>query len=245
MAELKILSNTKIGEGFYKIKLQGEKIGEFIPGQFVNLGVGNSEGMILKRPISVYETQDNVITLIYEVRGKGTEILKDTKSGTLDSLYFLGNGFKILDTEKKIMLIGGGVGTAPLYSVLKKYSDRQIYSFLGFANLKKVILEKEFSKYSQTVITTDDGSYGKKGYITEYAIKEIDRIKPDVILACGPRPMIKALSEIKGVKILVSVEERMGCGIGACLVCTCKTTSGNKRVCKDGPVFDIKELIYD
>lgn len=241
MARLKILSNERIGEGFYKISLQGDTK-EFVAGQFVNISIGNISGMILKRPISVYEVEGNIITLIYEIRGKGTKALSELQCGELDALYFLGNGFKLSDKEKKVMLIGGGVGVAPLYSIMKKYSDREFYSYLGFANKDKVILEKEFSKLSTTVITTDDGSYGKCGYVTAHAIADIEKIKPDIILSCGPKPMLKVLDAIENIKVLVSIEERMGCGIGACLVCTCETVDGNKRVCKDGPVFDIKEL---
>jgi dihydroorotate dehydrogenase electron transfer subunit len=164
------------------------------------------------------------------------------KGVILDAEYFLGNGFKLSDSERKIMLIGGGMGAAPLYSVIKGYKDREFYPYIGFQTKDRIILQKEYSSFN-AVIATDDGTYGQKGFVTKIAADDLDRIKPDIILACGPKPMLRALAEIKNYKVLVSVEERMGCGIGACLDCACKTLSGNKRVCKDGPVFDIKELV--
>lgn len=242
MARLKILSNIKIAESFYRIQLQGDKK-PFQAGQFINLSVGNDNGMILKRPISVFDVEGDVITLIYEIRGKGTKALSEMTLGELDAIYYLGNGFELYDNERKVMLIGGGCGVAPLYYVMKQYPDKEYYSYLGFADKDKAILIDEFEKLSHTEVTTDNGTYGKCGYVTQYALSEIDKIKPDVILACGPRPMLKELLKVKDARVLVSVEERMGCGIGACLVCVCETKDGNKRVCKDGPVFDIKELV--
>jgi len=241
MAQLEIISNHKIAEGYFKIRLKGD-IKKFVPGQFVNLSVGHEDGILLKRPISVYDYNEGVITLIYEVKGKGTAALSKMKGGRLAAEYFLGNGFVLEENEKRIMLIGGGMGAAPLFSVMRCYRDKEFFPYLGFSDKERIILKEEYESLSETVISTDDGSFGHKGFITNIAVKDIEKIKPDVILACGPKPMLKALTLLKDVKVLVSVEERMGCGIGACLVCVCETVNGNKRVCKDGPVFDIKEL---
>jgi len=202
--------------------------------------------MLLKRPISVYDYLDGFITIIYEVRGRGTEALSLMPEGTdTDALYFLGNGFELKETEKRVMLIGGGIGAAPLYSVLNGYKGKEFYSYLGFQSVDRIILKDEFSRECVTVIATDDGSEGKLGYITPCALCDIDKIKPDVILACGPKPMLRALAATapKDIRVLVSLEERMGCGFGACLVCAVNTVNGMKRVCKDGPIFDIKELV--
>ena len=246
MAKMIILGNAALGDGFYKMTLLPPEKKSFIPGQFINISVGDKYGMILKRPISVYDYKDGFITVIYEVRGKGTAALAEMPEGTeTDVLYFLGNGFQLNESEKRIMLIGGGIGAAPLYSVINGYKGKDFYSYLGFQNAGRIILKDEFCNICQTVIATDDGSEGKKGYVAPCALNDIEKIKPDVILACGPKPMLNALALTapKDIRVLVSLEERMGCGFGACLVCAVNTANGMKRVCKDGPVFDIKELV--
>lgn len=243
MAKLKIISNESIARDYYKIRLECNEKKDFKPGQFVNLSVGTDNGLLLKRPISINDINGNIITLIYEIKGKGTYALSKIKSGQLDALYFLGNGFNITDLDKKIMLIAGGMGVAPLYSVLTHFPDRQFYSYLGFRDKDKIICYDDFYKYSEKIeLVTEDGSRGKKGFVTDFAIQDIERIKPNVILSCGPKPMLSALRNIKDYRVEVSLEERMGCGFGACLVCSIKTKNGMKRVCKDGPVFNIKEL---
>ena len=243
MARLEIISNLLIADRTYILKLRVDKSIPFVAGQFAHVGVPYQEGILLKRPLSVQSVIDDEMSIIYEIRGKGTEVLAGITCGELDVLYYQGNGFPVVAGDKKIMLIGGGIGVPPLFSVAEQYKDREFYSFMGFRSKDKVILEKEFQAVGELVITTDDGSYGEKGFAVMQAISLIHKIKPDVIFACGPKPMLKALTNVQdNVKIFVSMEERMGCGYGACLVCTCKTIAGNKRVCMDGPVFDIKEL---
>lgn len=243
MAKLKIIDNIKIKENIYRIRLEAESADKFIPGQFVHLSVGNTDGMLLKRPISVNDIEGNIITLIYEVKGRGTAKLSGILSGTLDALYFQGKGFQLQDNERKVMLIGGGMGVVPLMSALKYYKDKLFYAYLGFSDKDKMILIQEYSALCNTLITTDNGSYGSKGFVTDYAKADLKRVRPDVVIACGPKPMLKALQDISGIRVLVSVEERMGCGMGACLTCTCDSVDGNRRVCVDGPVFDIRELV--
>lgn len=244
MAKVEIIDNRKIADNYYKVILKPSEDKEFRAGQFVNLSVGKDEGMLLKRPISVSRFTSDTIELLYEVRGKGTQRLSQMREGSLDADYYLGNGFDIKETDKKIMVVAGGMGAAPLYSVLNQYADREFYSYIGYQSKDKIILYEEYKHLSKSLtITTDDGSFGRCGFITQCVLEDIEEIKPDVVVSCGPKPMLKELTKIKSVRVLVSVEERMGCGIGACLVCVCKTKSGHKRVCKDGPVFDIKELI--
>ena len=238
MAILEIISNQPISDNYFVIRLKGgEK--EFTPGQFVHLSVGTSEGMLLKRPISVFDYEDGIITLVYEVKGKGTAALSKMRSGELCAEYFLGNGFPV--TDKKILIVGGGMGAAPLYPVAKRYKG-VIAAYLGYASKDKIILTKEYGELVDTVITTDDGSCGTGGYVTDAVKRDLMDINPDVIYACGPLPMLKALKALD-IPVYVSVEERKGCGIGACLTCPVKTVDGYKEYAKTALSLDIAELV--
>lgn len=243
-----VLSNTLIAENTYKLTFKTDEIiGGIKAGMFVMLKPSCGE-LLLKRPFGILSSNKNEISVAYQVKGNGTENFKNAKAGDeLVCLLPLGNGFEIGDA-KRIALIGGGAGIFPLFSVAEQFVDRKIFAYLGFRNKAAVCLLNEFSKNCKTVVTTDDGSYNKKGNAVESFLEGYKTDKPNIILACGPKPMLialkKALTEndIK-TKTLVSLEERMGCGIGACLVCTCNKTDGGKaRVCKDGPVFDIWEV---
>lgn len=212
------------------------------PGQFVHIAIENGKN-ILRRPISICDAFDENTRIVFEVKGEGTAWLAQKKEGEFLTLMGpLGNGFTI--EGGRAFVIGGGIGTFPLYMLCKKLDNPEI--FLGFRNKDMVVMEQEFSAQGNLHIATDDGSYGHGGFAIELAEKQISEC--DVIYACGPRPMLKAvklMAQKYGKKAQISMEERMGCGIGACLVCVCKTTTGNRQVCKQGPVFDAEDVIFD
>ncbi|MDR1940469.1 MAG: dihydroorotate dehydrogenase electron transfer subunit [Clostridiales bacterium] len=247
---LNVKENTELTKGVIRMKFHSPYLPEFTPGQFINISVGRFDGVLLRRPISVYKHDAAAKTLecVFEIKGKGTTFLSRLKGGDLPATVFLGNGFdKIPETAKKIALVGGGLGCPPLYSVIQKYKYKGVkfYTYLGFGTKSKVICEDDFAKVSEkTVVATDDGSYGEADFITNAFKRDVFNIAPDMILSCGPAPMFKALKALDlKIPTYISTEARMGCGIGACYVCACLTTNGNRRVCADGPVFDIKEVI--
>jgi len=216
------------------------------PGQFTMLDTGTSEGMILKRPISIHSFSEDKITFLYAIKGKGTKALSNFKvNDTIDVLLPLGNGFPEVKSGQKVVLIGGGLGIFPLYSVFNSPSDAVFFSYLGFRDKDCVMLESDFSKHSKSLkLSTDDGSCGVCDLITNVLKNDLENIRPDMIFACGPTPMFKALKAIVGnIPTYVSLEQRMACGFGACLVCTCQTKDGNKRTCKEGPIFEINEVV--
>lgn len=236
-----LLSSKCIAEYVYEIKLEGN-CEEIYTGQFVNIEL---DGMYLRRPISVCDVNDNVLTLIYKVVGTGTKALSNAKIGDkFDLLTGLGNGYDINVDTKKPVLAGGGVGTPPLYMLAKKLIEKGIkpYVALGFADKKSVFYKEEFEKLGLKVsVATVDGSFGTKGFVTD-CIKN-DFSDADYIFTCGPEPMLKAVYDL-GLKGQFSFEKRMGCGFGACMGCSCKTKYGNKRICKDGPVLLAEEIIW-
>ncbi|MBE6732917.1 MAG: dihydroorotate dehydrogenase electron transfer subunit [Ruminococcaceae bacterium] len=236
-----LLSSKCIAENVFEIKLEGNCEG-ISSGQFVNIEL---DGMYLRRPISVCDVNDNILTLIYKVVGKGTKALSEAKIGDkFDLLTGLGNGYDINVDTKKPVLAGGGVGTPPLYMLAKKLIEKGIkpYIALGFADKKSVFYKEEFEKLGLKVsVATVDGSFGTKGFVTD-CIKN-DFSDADYVFTCGPEPMLKAVYDL-GLKGQFSFEERMGCGFGACMGCSCKTKYGNKRICKDGPVLLAEEIIW-
>lgn len=213
------------------------------PGQFVHIAIENGVN-ILRRPISICDSFMENTRIIFEIKGEGTRWLAERREGDVLTLMGpLGNGFTV-EPGKRAFVIGGGIGTLPLYKLCKTLNRPEI--FLGFRNKDMVVMENEFSMAGNLHIATDDGSYGYHGFAITMAEEKIDGC--DIIYACGPRPMlkaVKALAEKYGKKAQLSMEERMGCGIGACLVCVCKTTTGNRQVCLQGPVFDADEVIFD
>ncbi len=244
----RVTSNSEIAENIYMIKLALD--GEIPPirgGQFANLSTGEGS-QLLRRPLGICAVERNEISLCYQVKGEGTKKLTQAKSGDrLSVLLPLGNGFN-LEKYKDIAVIGGGVGVFPLIAAIREnYKKKNIYSYIGFRNKAAVCLESELEKSKKLTVVTDDGSYGKKGNAVEAFFADRPE-KCDVIIACGPPIMLKVLKRElakNSVKVpcFVSLEERMGCGVGACLVCVCKKSDGaNARVCKDGPVFDITEV---
>lgn len=241
-----VKDNRPIAENVYMITLTlPGRTEEIHGGQFVNLATGDSS-MLLRRPLGVCKLEGDVLSLCYQVKGKGTKKLTEAKSGDeLKVLLPLGNYFD-LSPYKSVAIVGGGVGVFPLIAALRENHDKDFYSYIGFRNETAVCLLDEFKACKKLIVTTDDGSYGEKGNAVQAFLK--DNPKVDAIISCGPPVMLKALKRElaeRGIKTpcFVSLEERMGCGIGACLVCVCKGANGkNKRVCKDGPVFDINAV---
>lgn len=243
-----IVKNEKIAENIHEVTFELNEIPKVRCGQFGNIAVGGTH--LLRRPIAICKTEGNLVTFCYQLKGEGTRKLKDMGAGTrLNVLLPLGNGFYVEETEKKVALVGGGVGVFPLISVLREYgTKKEISAYIGYRNQGAVCGVEEFKKASKFIGVTDDGSYGEKMNAVQAFAADLEKgNRPDVVLACGPTPMLRALKmlvEKENLPCYVSLEERMGCGIGACLVCVCDMTNGAKaRVCKDGPVFDVKDVV--
>lgn len=236
----KILFNEPLTNDVYKMVLQGDTQYITKPGQFINIAL---TGKFLRRPISVCDYDDSTITIIYKVVGEGTQQLKNMTVGeALDVLTGLGNGYDISKSTKPL-LIGGGVGVPPMYNLAKTLisAGQMPTVVLGFNTKSEIFYEEEFIKLGcKTMVTTVDGSYGIKGFVTD-ALADVDY---DYFYTCGPLPMFKAIYNATNVSGQFSFEERMGCGFGACVGCTCKTKYGNKRICKDGPVLVKEEIIW-
>ena len=236
----KILSNEPLTKDVYKMVLEGDTEYITAPGQFINIAL---DGKYLRRPISVCDYDEDCITIIYKVVGEGTEQMSALKIGTvLDVLTGLGNGYDISKSTKPL-LIGGGVGVPPMYNLAKTLiANEQVPTvILGFNTADEVFFEQEFKALGCDVfVTTADGSYGIKGFVTD-ALVGIDF---DYFYTCGPLPMFKAIYNAVDKDGQFSFEERMGCGFGACMGCSCKTKYGNKRICKDGPVLEKEEIIW-
>ena len=242
-----IVENKEIANGIYSITFALNEKAVVRPGQFGDIAVGGTH--LLRRPIAICKVQDNLVTFCYQVKGEGTQKLKMMTAGTvLQVLMPLGNGFFVEENERKIALVGGGVGIFPLISVLREYAGKkEISAYMGFRNQGAVCGLEEFEKADKFVGVTDDGSYGEKmNAVQAFAADLAKGNRPDVVLSCGPLPMLRALKKLvqeENLPCFVSLEERMGCGIGACLVCVCDLTNGAKaRVCKDGPVFNANEV---
>ena len=239
----KVLQNSQIAKDVFKMILEGNTSAILNCGQFINIEL---DGLYLRRPISICDYNENTITIIYKVVGEGTEKMSNLAKGQeLDVLVGLGNGFNINCTGETPLIIGGGVGTPPLYRLCKNLlqKGKKPTVVLGFASKEDVFYEEEFKNLGVDVyISTVDGSYGTKGFVTDI-IKDLKDYT--YFYACGPMPMLKAISKEIQVDGQLSLEERMGCGFGACMGCTIKTKNGYKRVCKEGPVFRKEELIWE
>ncbi len=237
----KIIFNENIALNVYKMVLCGDTSGITASGQFVNIKL---DGRFLRRPISICDYDDETITLIYKVVGGGTEQMCEMAAGEeLDVLVGLGNGYNTAKSGEKPLLIGGGVGVPPLYNLCKKLivQGKKVSVVLGFNTKDEVFLEDEFKALGADVtVATADGTYGVKGFVTD-AMKDIDYT---YFFTCGPMPMFKAIESAAVTSGQYSFEERMGCGFGACMGCSCKTKYGNKRICKDGPVLEREEIIW-
>ena len=236
-----IISNEKIAKNTYKMVLEGTGEG-CAPGKFVNIKI---DGLFLRRPISVCNYEDGKLTLVYKAVGKGTEAMAKMGVGKeLNVLAYLGNGYDLSKSGDEPMLIGGGVGVPPLYMCAKKLiaEGKKVTVILGFNTAEEVFYKEEFEALgARVLIATADGSVGTKGFVTD-AMKEVDSYS--YFYTCGPEPMLKAIYGAVSTSGEFSFEERMGCGFGACVGCTCKTKYGNKRICKDGPVLVKEEIIW-
>ena len=240
-----IKSNVALTATVYKMVLAGDTSAITSPGQFVNILL---DGLFLRRPISVNECRangaGNELTLIYKVVGKGTEQMAGMVAGqTLDVLTGLGNGYDLSKAGDKPLLIGGGVGVPPLYMLARQLREagKDVSVILGFNTKDEVFCEADFKALGcDTTVTTVDGSYGVKGFVTN-ALPE----SYTYFYTCGPEPMLKAVYKATVTDGQFSFEERMGCGFGACMGCSCKTVTGNKRICKEGPVLTKEDIIWE
>ena len=236
-----IVENTCLVAGVYRMKLKGDTSAITAPGQVVNIQL---DGMFLRRPISVCDVQGNVLTIIYKVVGKGTAALSKICSGKLDILTGLGNGYDLEVSGENPVLLGGGVGVPPMYLLAKELIKlgKKVSVILGFNKSGEVFYEAEFKDLGcETLVTTVDGSYGIKGFVTD-ALKQVQYTH---FYTCGPEPMLKAVYKASVTSGQLSFEERMGCGFGACMGCSCKTLTGYKRICKDGPVMRKEEILWE
>lgn len=236
-----ITENTKIAKDVFKMRLAGDTSGITGAGQFVNIKI---DGFFLRRPISVCDFNENELLIIYKVVGKGTDRMSGLEAGQkLDLLTGLGNGYDLTVKTDKPVLIGGGVGVPPLYKLAKelKKQGKKVSVILGFNSKEEIFFEKEFKEIADRVLVcTADGTYGVKGFVTD-ALCDVDY---DYFFTCGPEPMFRALEKTVKTSGQFSFEQRMGCGFGTCMGCTCKTLTGNKRICREGPVLFREEIIW-
>lgn len=237
----KITENTRLASDVYKMKLSGDVSEITSSGQFVNIKLN---GLYLRRPISVCDCENGILTLVYKTVGKGTaQMAAMTEGEELDVLTGLGNGYNTALSGENPVLLGGGVGVPPLYLLAKKLiaDGKKVSVILGFNTESEIFFEEEFKMLGADVtVTTVDGSYGTKGFVTD-ALKDKDY---SYFYTCGPEPMLKAVYKATATSGQFSFEERMGCGFGACMGCSCKTVTGYKRICKDGPVLEKEEILW-
>ena len=239
--KLEITENAKLTENVYKMRLAGDVSAINAPGQFINISI---DGLFLRRPISVCDLDEDSLTIIYKVVGKGTEKLSEMRSGELDVLTGLGNGYDLSKAGEHPVLLGGGVGVPPMYYLAKMLvrMGKKVSVIMGFNTKSEIFFENEFRALGCNVtVTTADGSYGRKGFVTD-ALSGVDYT---YFYTCGPEPMLKAVFSASVTSGQFSFEERMGCGFGACMGCSCKTVTGYKRICKDGPVLTKEEILWE
>lgn len=251
----RVVSQQEIADSIYELTLQGDlttEMGE--PGQFVHLKVVDSNDPLLRRPISIskIDKDKQQFTMIYRKEGRGTSLLSDKTSGhRVDVLGPLGNGFPISEAKpgETALLVGGGIGVPPLYELSHQLVAKgvNVIHVLGFQTEKAVFYDKEFSVLGDTFVATVDGTYGEKGFVTD--VIEKYGMNFNILYSCGPTPMLKALEKsFPQKKVYLSLEERMGCGVGACFACVCHTGDdpngfSYKKVCTDGPVFQAGEVV--
>jgi len=237
----KVISNKRVAKNVYEMKLSGDTSPIICPGQFVNIKI---QSEFLRRPISICDFDDTTLTLIYKVVGKGTSIMSAMQENTwLDLLIALGNGFNTNESGENPVLIGGGVGVPPMFKLAKELisEGKDVSVILGFNKEEEIFYKEEFEKIgAKTYVTTVDGSVGTKGFVTD-VLKDLDY---SYVYTCGPEPMLKAVYNTSTTSGQFSFEERMGCGFGVCMGCSCKTKYGNKRICMDGPILRKEEIIW-
>lgn len=237
----KVYENVQIANGVFKLTIKGKFVGK--PGQFYMLKAWNREPL-LGRPISIHHLDEEKIVFLYQLVREGTEILSKLKTGDeIELTGPLGNGFDIDKIQGKVALVAGGIGTAPMFYVAESLKSCQVDLYAGFRD-EAYIIEKFTDCVKNVNVSTESGIVGHKGYVTELFKPELY----DIVLCCGPEIMMEKVVKMcreKNVPIYVSMEKHMACGVGACLVCTCKTKNGNKRTCKDGPVFLGDDIIIE
>ena len=236
-----IIENVALTDNVFKMTLQGDVSAITAPGQFVNIKL---DGLFLRRPISVCDVTGDHLTIIYKAVGKGTTQMSQMKEGILDVLTGLGNGYDLSLSGDHPVLLGGGVGVPPMYFLAKELiaQGKQVSVILGFNTKSEVFYEQEFLALGADVtVTTVDGSYGMKGFVTD-ALLNMDYT---YFYTCGPEPMLKAVYRAAKTSGQMSFEKRMGCGFGACMGCSCKTITGYKRICKEGPVMKKEEILWE
>ena len=235
-----IRSNEALTDSIYKMVLIGDTTDIKKPGQFINIKI---DGFYLRRPISICDYDDKTITIIYKVVGAGTEAMAKMSDGKLDVLVSLGNGFDTSKSGETPVLIGGGVGVPPMYNLCKKLisEGKKVSVILGFNTKDEIFYEEEFKALgANTYVTTVDGSYGTQGFVTDV----LCTLDYSYFYTCGPSPMFKAIENVVKTSGQYSFEERMGCGFGACMGCSCKTKYKNIRICKDGPVLEREVIVW-
>lgn len=252
LLDLTVKAVERIHERYVLIKLTDSKpLPEMLPGQFIEVRVDGSSTTFLRRPISInfIDRKQNELWLLVATVGDGTHKLAELKEGDqLNCLLPLGNGFTPVHEGEKVLLVGGGVGVAPLLYMGAQMQQMGMEPtfLLGARTAKDLLLLDMFNRFGRVFVTTEDGSQGEKGFVTNHSILSDERF--DRISACGPTPMMKAVARYarsKGIDCEASLENLMACGLGACLCCVEKTTEGNLCVCKDGPVFNIKRLLWE
>ncbi len=236
-----IVEHQQLTDTVWRMRLQGDTSEITSPGQFVNVRL---DGLFLRRPISVCDCEGDTLTVVYKVVGKGTrQMSRMTVGDVLDVLTGLGNGYDMSVAGDAPLLLGGGVGVPPLYLLAKRLiaEGRQVSVVLGFNTQNEAFYEQEFRALGATVtVATADGSYGTRGFVTDALPKCYS-----YFYTCGPEPMLKAVYAATATSGQFSFEERMGCGFGACMGCSCKTITGNKRICKEGPVLRKEDILWE
>ena len=236
-----ILQNIALTDSVFQMTLQGDTSAITAPGQFVNIQL---EGKFLRRPISVCNVEGDRLTIIYKTVGKGTAQMAAMQQGKLDLLTGLGNGYDLSKAGENPVLIGGGVGVPPMYLLCRKLQEmgKKVTVILGFNTKSEIFYEEEFKALgADVIVTTVDGSYGIQGFVTD----GLKNLSYSYFYACGPEPMLKAIYRASSTSGQLSFEKRMGCGFGACMGCSCKTITGYKRICKEGPVMEKEEILWE
>ncbi len=237
-----IVSNEALTDSVYQMVLSGDMSAITAPGQFVNIQLA---GKFLRRPISVCDYSDSTLTIVYKVVGNGTEQMSKMASGeVLDILTGLGNGYNLSKSGDKPLLLGGGVGVPPMYRLAKDLllQGKEVTVILGFNTKNEIFYEEEFNALgAKVIVATADGSYGVKGFVTT----PMEGLDYTYFYTCGPEPMLKAVYKVSKTSGQMSFEERMGCGFGACMGCSCKTLTGYKRICKEGPVMEKEDILWE
>ena len=237
---LTITENSPVTKSVWRMRLGAPGLEKQKPGGFVNIRL---DGLYLRRPISVFDSEPGRLTILYKVVGRGTEQMKDLEPGAqLDVLTGLGNGYDLSKAGDRPLLLGGGVGVPPLYLLAKKLraEGKAVTAVLGFNTAAEVFAEEEFRALGCSVtVTTADGSYGVKGFVTDALPQEYS-----YFYTCGPEPMLRAVYRAVKTSGQFSFEERMGCGFGACMGCSCRTITGYKRICREGPVLEKEEIMW-